>query len=87
MRPGRRIGTEAQLRRRGNLPGAVFEVVVPALAQAGDALRVDVVTKGVVLLAEFDGEWKADITQADHGDARVAGIQHSSCLCSTGVRP
>ena len=63
------LAGEAQPGGAGELFGIDFQRAVVAGLERFDARGVDVVTDGVVLLAELDGQRQADIAQADDGDA------------------
>ena len=49
-----------------------LERAVLAALELGDALRVDVETGRLVVLAELDRERQADVAEPDHADAAVA---------------
>jgi carbamoyltransferase len=66
---GRGLDTELQPLGLSKRASTDFMRAILARVELGNALRVDVETQGVEVLAELHGEGQADVAQADDGDA------------------
>jgi len=75
-------GGVLEFARRTQLGGRAFKRAVFAVLESGDACRLDVEPHGVEVLAEFDSQRQADITQPDNPDATTSQAQFHDFLFS-----
>ena len=78
VRPPRPLALVGEHQRRAGEPRLVdLAGAVAALAELGDARRVNVEAGRLEMLGERDGERQPDIAEADHDDPRLIGEAHA----------
>src|SRR6185437_6510805 len=72
----REVRAEGEARGGLELRPRDFQRAVAAADQLRDAMRLDVESQSIEMLAELDRERQAHITQTDHADAALAQMKH-----------